>query len=229
MRLHFIDYANAKFSSIQAAQLRCAQQTGTFDTVYGYTREWLESTAYYMSNRDILDRPRGGGYWAWKPFIILDALRRTAPGDVVVYMDAGDRFTRLDMLRDFILHSLLQADFGLRMQGEFNGRMTKRDCFVRMGCDTERYWNAKQPEAGFLVMRAGSTVWNIVAEWLDWCRDSHVLTDDPNICGLPNRPDFIDHRHDQSILTNLITKYGVSIDQWMHYCVDTNANMPENV
>ncbi len=41
----------------------------------------------------------------------------------------------------------------------------------------------------------------LVAEWLESCRDRRVLTDEPNTCGLPNLPGFVDHRHDQSVLS----------------------------
>ena len=37
------------------------------------------------------------------------------------------------------------------------------------------------------------------------------LTDMPNIHGLPNLPDFVEHRHDQSVLTILAKQQGVAI------------------
>jgi hypothetical protein len=42
-----------------------------------------------------------------------------------------------------------------------------------------------------------------------YCRDPRVVSDQPNRCGLPNLPGFIAHRHDQSILTNLVVKHGL--------------------
>ena len=227
MRYHFIDYADASFKSIQDAQLRAVQHVGIFDTVYGYTRDWLTTTPFYRSYRTVLDMPRGGGYWAWKPYAILDAMSRAEPRSIIVYMDAGDRITRADLMRDVINQSLLKSDIGLRLQGEPNSKMTKRDCFVRMGCDSERFWRAKQPEAGFVVLRNTELSRRIVTEWLIWCRDPNVLTDVANIGGLPNFSDFMDHRHDQSILTNLTVKYDIPINEWLHYCVDTNVTMPE--
>ena len=104
MRYHFIDYADASFKSIQDAQLRAVQHVGIFDTVYGYTRDWLTTTPFYRSYRTVLDMPRGGGYWAWKPYAILDAMSRAEPRSIIVYMDAGDRITRADLMRDVINH-----------------------------------------------------------------------------------------------------------------------------
>src|SRR5205823_2371810 len=41
-------------------------------------------------------------------------------------------------------------------------------------------------------------------------RDRRCITDDMNECGLPNLPRFREHRHDQSILTNLCVKHKIS-------------------
>jgi hypothetical protein len=32
---------------------------------------------------------RGYGLWIWKPYILIDALGQCAPGDYVIYLDAG--------------------------------------------------------------------------------------------------------------------------------------------
>jgi hypothetical protein len=42
-----------------------------------------------------------------------------------------------------------------------------------------------------------------VEMWLDACTDARVLTDAPNTCGQPNLPGFVEHRHDQSVLSVL--------------------------
>jgi hypothetical protein len=47
-----------------------------------------------------------------------------------------------------------------------------------------------------------------VQEWLAGCEDQRILTDISNACGLPNFPDFVEHRHDQSVLTLCAIKFG---------------------
>lgn len=34
------------------------------------------------------------------------------------------------------------------------------------------------------------------------------MTDDRNLCGFPNLFDFVEHSHDQSVLTNLVIEFG---------------------
>lgn len=38
------------------------------------------------------------------------------------------------------------------------------------------------------------------------------MTDDDNVCGKPNLAGFREHRHDQSILTNLAIRDGLNVD-----------------
>jgi hypothetical protein len=46
--------------------------------------------------------------------------------------------------------------------------------------------------------------------------------DGENLCGLPNFPDFDSHRHDQSILTNLKTKYGITTNESIRSYIECN-------
>ena len=39
--------------------------------------------------------------------------------------------------------------------------------------------------------------------------DKRIITDDPNEPGVENYPDFKEHRHDQSILSLLVKKFGL--------------------
>jgi hypothetical protein len=38
---------------------------------------------------DVLNLPRGGGYWLWKPLVIQDALSQLPDGSALLYADAG--------------------------------------------------------------------------------------------------------------------------------------------
>ena len=226
MRLHFISYANEKHSANQDALAADVRACGAFDTIYSYQREWLETTPFYRAHQELLDLPRGNGYWVWKPLIILDALDRATPGDIVVYMDSGDAFTHSDGLRTAFEDSVRRFGIGLRVQGELNHHMTKRDCFVLMGCDEKRYWNAKQVEAGLVAVRRAHQSVDFIQEWLAWCCDPRVVTDADNVCGLPNFPEFIDHRHDQSILTNIAVRHGITVDAGLCNWLAGNERQP---
>ena len=64
-----------------------------------------------------------------------------------------------------------------------------------------------------------------VREWLMHALDPRVISDHPNVCGLPNHVGFIDHRHDQAILTNLVAKHGLTAPEvpYTNYADDIGA------
>jgi hypothetical protein len=75
-----------------------------------------------------------------------------------------------------------------------------------MNCDKKKYWNSPQITAGISFWKKNQQTINFLNEWLFWCKNLNVITDEPNICKLPNLNEFQDHRHDQSVLTNLVIK-----------------------
>jgi len=79
----------------------------------------------------------------------------------------------------------------------------KRDCFVLTGTDAPACHGALQLDASVLLLRNTPANREFIATWLAYCGDARVLTDMPNQCGLPDLPGFVEHRHDQAILSVL--------------------------
>jgi len=209
-----VSYAGAADPSLDA-QFQANQQsliasapTGGIDEVLAWNRGKLIATSFYLQHREILDRKRGGGYWLWKPFIILEAVKQAQSDDVVVYWDVGRArasvFTRplAPLLRWCRDHNGIFPGVAIFPQS----RWTKRDCFHLMDCDTREFWNARQIQATFSLWSGGASV-EFLSQWLHWCCDRRCLTDDPNECGLSNLAGFREHRHDQSVLTNLCVRH----------------------
>lgn len=213
MKVKIITFATEKYAA--AAEYLCATARGIpgVDDVVVWDFDSLRSvdSSFYDANREILSQERGAGYWLWKPKIILETLRATAEDTIVLYMDAGDGFIFPDAyeLATGIETALSDSDIYLTTGGFANGVYTKRDCFYLMNCDQPEYYNRIQMEAGIILVRNTDSSFAFISQWLQWCKNSAVLTDEPNICGMPNLPKFIDHRHDQSILTNLAIQKNV--------------------
>ncbi|MBB5751158.1 hypothetical protein [Prosthecomicrobium pneumaticum] len=157
---------------------------------------------------EIMAERRGAGYWLWKPAIIADALRASRPGDLVLYTDVamtlvGDPEPLLALADE---HPIVLFEMG----GPVPQRLwTKRDCFVSMDADTPAFWENAQLVSGFQLYRAGPEAEAFVAEMARAFPYRERLTDDPNRLGLPNFDGFIEHRHDQSVLTILSQKAGL--------------------
>jgi len=104
-----VTYAQGEpFVSTQRKLIKTAKAAGGVDTVVSWDFRSLNSTAWARRHLSPLALRR----WAWKPFLILDALRRVRTGDFVVYLDSS-RYIR----RGFT-HSILPLTNFLHAEAE---------------------------------------------------------------------------------------------------------------
>jgi hypothetical protein len=204
MKLHFTCYADKNFASLPKEVVEEARECPHLDQIFPYTREDIVNSSFYKENRKILDAGRGSGFFLWKPFLIIETLKKINYGDSLLYMDCGDKFNCEALPR--LKKSLESGRPFLVMGGEENRKWCKRDCFILLECDEEKSWVAPQLEAGFCAFMRTSQTESFLHAWLAACRDSRIITDDPNVCGQPNHEGFVDHRHDQAILSLLAQK-----------------------
>ena len=54
----------------------------------------LKNHFFYQTNKDILSKEKGLGYWLWKPYIIFEALKNVNENDIIVYIDAGSQIIK---------------------------------------------------------------------------------------------------------------------------------------
>ena len=217
-RVVLTSYATAEWYTSLLRLQSSAVRHGFTDLQTWQRKSYLVKTPFYKEHRATLDEPRGGGFWLWKAYIILHALEQAAPGDAVVYVDSGVAF--VDDVDPLIV--LCQREGGvLLFAGHYEGsgrpgpnvnsRWTKRDCFVRMGADEPRVHGACQVDASMLVFIRNDRSLSFAREFLRFCEDPAILTDAPNVCGLPDLEGFIDHRHDQSVLSILAVLHGITL------------------
>jgi hypothetical protein len=86
MRKYLITYADFRFKTSAERLKQEAEQLEIFDEVIIYTQESLPS---FVTNQWLFNQERGGGYWIWKPYIVLDCLKRMNEDDIVLYVDSG--------------------------------------------------------------------------------------------------------------------------------------------
>lgn len=214
-RLSLLCYATAGYEPQQRAVVRSALRVG-FTDCQAWNRRMLERTSFYAEHRTLLDHPKGGGYWLWKPFLIALELARLNPGDFLVYTDCGYPWRPLVIRRSLepMLEWCEHDNAGL-LPGVYipkhgpNRKWTKHECFVAMNCDAEPYWNHPQVQATFSVWQKCARAEEFVAEWLHWCLQPAVLSDERVMPAVGEYPEFVAHRHDQSVLTNLAIMRGV--------------------
>jgi hypothetical protein len=203
-----INYADKLFLKAQQNNTISGLKYG-FDKVIEYKRGDIDNE-FCTKNAYILNKTRGAGYWLWKPYFILKTLELAKDDDVIFYADSGSDFIDsisplIDLCREDTRGTLL-----FRYPHLVMGEFAKRDAFYYTDCDIEEYHRGKVWVAGFQVYRKTKFALEFVREVLHYCCDSRIITDDPNVCGLPNLPIFQDNRHDQTVLSLMAIKHNIT-------------------
>jgi hypothetical protein len=192
-----------------------ATSNGVVDRVEHWSPQRLAAAGFPGRDCGVRLSERGAGFWSWKPFVIHRSLEAVNDGELVFYSDVGRAHVRL--LRTSLAPFLGWMDDAGQdclpgVEIPWHGPMstwTKRDAFVLLGMDEERHKAAIPIQASFSLWRKTPATVDFVREWRDACRDRRLVSDDPSTCGLPEAPDFREHRHDQSVLSLLCFKHGL--------------------
>ena len=200
-----LNYADRVFLEQQRRNTRTALSPGGADQVFSFSPSDLEED-FRAKHREILSQPRGAGYWLWKPYLVLRTLRLLQEGAFLFYCDAGAFFIRsLRHLETFCLErDLWLLPFDLPFIEE---QYTKAEAFEILGCDTPAYRETNQILASFFLVRNGEPARGFFEEYLRYAQDPLCLTDRLTV---PQREDFIEHRHDQSLFSLLCKKHGLA-------------------
>ena len=153
----------------------------------------------------INNNARGYGYWIWKSYLIKKELDNLNTDDILVYCDAGCEINANGKARLLEYIDLLHTDknnYGLiSFKLEFlEGYYTKRKTLELLNGDKD----ALQCLATIILIRKTPHSVKLVDNWYELCSNYSLLNDEVGI----ENPLFIDHRHDQSILSLLVHKYG---------------------
>ena len=180
-----------------------------FDKIIGYTDQDLkQDTEYWGKYGNFIEsNPRGYGFYMWKSSVVKRTMDEMNDNDILVYIDAGCTINsygkkRLDEYVDMVRksdHGIISFQMELSSQ-----KYTKKELFDYMEVSPE-YQNKNQFVAGILILRKNENTKKIVDEWF---RVSHIPEMINDQRSSTQHPDFIDHRHDQSILSILFYRYG---------------------
>lgn len=154
---------------------------------------------------------RGYGYWKWKSYLVKRQIDNMQEGDILVYSDAGcdfninaeHRFAEyLEIVRRHESGILVFEDKFLERQ------YTKGDVFhfFVVGENSLSFSDSNQRWAGMFIIRKCMNTMGFVAKWYDICMNHFALITD-KASEIPNFPEFIENRHDQSVFSILTKQY----------------------
>lgn len=214
-RSYLASYCSTGYIPAQEVQRQAALQNGISE-VFMYRREDVLRSDLFKTHNHILERVMGDGVFLWKPFIILDALKKIPDDSALIYLDC-------DMLPIAPLDQLF--DMCRRVGGVmlFKGaaqlcrQANKRDTFVFMNLDEEKYWNTPHVWAGISIYIKNEYSLRFVSEWLELCKNEHLLLDKPNVYGRENLPEFCCHAPEEAILTLLGARENLEVFRAPHH------------
>jgi hypothetical protein len=200
-----ISYANEKFLKQLKINKLTAINIGKVDEYYSYNFDDID-LIFKKQNEDILSRKRGNGYWLWKPYFILKTFKeRLNIGDYLIYTDSGIFY--LDKAKKLInfMISINEDMWSFKLK-VLEKSFSKRDAFILLNAESPIYTDTFQYMAGIQIYKKSKFTENFIEKLLKYSTDKRIITDDPNSQGLPNYNEFIDNRHDQTVLSILTKK-----------------------
>jgi len=101
----------------------------------------------------------------------------------------------------------INEDIWLNRLSFLEKKYSKRDAFILLDADYPIYTDTFQYMAGIQVYKKSEYTENFLIKLLNYSSDKRIITDAPNTQGFPNYKEFIENRHDQTVLSILIKKF----------------------
>lgn len=219
MKIHFITYYDGlypnKYQKAALELLGKANALGLFSTIKAYNAiELLTDNDFSEENKKFMIQPeniRGGGYWVWKPYIILKTLKSVDEGDIVIYFDSC---TLININEKSKLKFLEYID--MVKKNKYGNLFFDHEHLIGTWCkmDTIDFFgahelvNEREIPSGVLFTTANAHNKFIFKVWYEAMQNYHLCDDTPSL--LPNLSTYREHRHDQSVLSLILRKLSPS-------------------
>ena len=198
---------------------------GGIDKSIKWNLKKLKKTPFYKKDTsEHFKKQPGNGFYCWKPFVILQALKSVKDGDWIIYHDAGKSSYNypLHCFNEDIssLLSIIDKEYEGFLPGFYirdnHSEWCKYDCLKLMDCDNPQCLTSKQLNSCFIIVKKGSkNSEEFLNEWLKNCLDINKISNDE----ITNYkyPIIQEHRYDQAILTNLAINHELNLPNLTKY------------
>ncbi len=204
--VYLVSYADGPevFFRNQAGLAQSALGRGV-DIIANYRRSMI-SPAFLEKNKEIFNKKRGAGYWLWKPWVILDTMKKAPENAIIIYCDGGVVFKSslkplIDLTKE---HSIILSHYEDTTVYKHASNNTKREVFIRLECDEPKCHNGPQIWAGFMILKNNPEARKFVESWLQYAQDPSLLIEGPS--SQKELPEFQSHLHDQALLNVLYSR-----------------------
>ena len=156
----------------------------------------------------ITKNKRGYGYWIWKPLIIKNTLEKMSNDDILFYIDCGSSLINNDLhkLTNYVNilknHDIIVFEDSHR----YNKQFIKYNVIKELNV-TESLYNKPIIEGGCVIVKKSKFTIDFLDKWFEYMtKDNYSLVND-DLLNLEQTKDFIEHRHDQILLSILSRSY----------------------
>ncbi len=180
--------------------IKSAQKWGL--TTIKYDNEFMLSRPYYIFHKDVMDRTSFG--FTMKAIGFYETFKIMSEGDIAFFVDSNHIVDKdPSVFYDFAEKNEVFIHDHIWVQYK-NKHWTRRDTFVNMGCDEERYWESLQMQCNIIGLKKTPKVSDFVEEYINCALTYNIMFGEGKY---PNFEGFREHRHDQSIFSILREKY----------------------
>lgn len=210
MKIHLISYGDKKYD-LRVEEFKTeAMATRFFDEIRVFRYEDID-LEFRNEFKEIFQSTRAGGF-IWKPYFMKKTLKEMKYGDVLVYCDAGCCINGAGRGRfNHYLNFLSQSEKGIIAfqlpHKEY--RYTKKEVFNQFDV-AEDVIESGQLVATIILLKKCDHSMNMVDLWYNTVKENPDLFTD-NMDNAIQHPEFVAHRHDQSIWSVLLKTHGAEI------------------
>lgn len=175
---------------------------------------WSKHGPFIEANR------QGYGFWIWKVYFIRRLMHKMYPNDILVYMDVGCHFNPNGMPRMHEYIAILNSnDIGiLSFQLEHMEKKYTKRALLEYMQPPEDHITSNQFMATVVLLKKTNHSMNFIEDWYNLATSHYELIN--NDRRSDEFPEFIDHRHDQSMYSLMVKKHGtngIKDETWFPY------------
>jgi len=201
--LTFITYGDITFENSRNRLVKEAQDTGIFKRCIGYTPDDLDEE-FKASCKSLLSHRKGGGYWCWKPHIVLKTMQSIPENEWILYADAG--CTLIQDRKDQIFEQIAFMDSHNKLVSAYQMNhlektWTKGDLFDYFGIiENKDIKDTGQYVGGVFLVKNHEKTQRLFEMMVKIMSEQPSLIDD-SPSSISNDVSFNEHRHDQSLFS----------------------------
>jgi len=187
---------------------RMAHDTHWFDDLICFNadeRNLSEIGLDEKSKEFIFSNKRGFGYWLWKPYFVKFCLSQVPENSIICYADAGMEMSKNGTV---IFEQLIQMAYdhdGLFFDMPFIEKNWTKKSVLDQFPQVDR--NSRQIQANFFILKKNERTIALLDDWIKYASADEFNNIDDRVG--TEALTFIEHRHDQSLLSCLVKNYGM--------------------